>query len=145
MANFRSSANVKTNTPHSAEIVDIIDAVKGDTVFDNVPSQKIYRARLSQSVADVPVVTELFNNTGQTFTYSRLGVGQYVVTASGMFIDTASYYNTMIGFPRHDASGSVMYLERSGSDDYGLLSVYDDAAVLADDINQGYIEIILQQ
>lgn len=43
---------------------------------------KKYVADLYQSATDAPVATELYNDTGVTFTFEYLGVGQYAVIAN---------------------------------------------------------------
>lgn len=46
------------------------------------PIVKKYVAELYQSGTDIPVATELFNNTGVAFTYDRVTPGVYAVIAN---------------------------------------------------------------
>ena len=43
----------------------------------------VYTALITQAGADAPVATVLQNTTSGTFTYARIGGGDYTITASG--------------------------------------------------------------
>lgn len=68
------------DTPTESQFADLIDSSPNKT-DDGVP--KILRIKMNQSGTDDPVVNVLHNDFAPvTFTYTRVGVGDYRITAS---------------------------------------------------------------
>jgi len=60
----------------------------------SVAGTKAYIAGFDQTGTDDPVVTEIYNNTGATFTWARTSTGQYTVTASSAVLTSGkTFYN----------------------------------------------------
>ena len=60
----------------------------------SVAGAKAYIASFDQTSTDAPVVTEIYNNTGATFTWTRTNTGRYSVTASSAVLtENKTFYN----------------------------------------------------
>ena len=96
-----------TVTPDTNDLVLIVDtSVEGNptktatagsiALLDGtgISGKTAYIASFDQTGTDAPVVTEIFNNTGATFTWTRTGTGQYNITAnSAVFTAGKTFYN----------------------------------------------------
>jgi hypothetical protein len=137
--------DLKTNNPYYEVIKKIYEILRGAVEYDNVPSQKIWRAKLKQLTNAAPTITELVNTTGVTFGVSRTpGSGSYTITGSGMF-KTSSYLYTHLGMPQTASIGtsaSFASLRRSGSDNYGCLLTFNTASTLVGGWDELYVEVI---
>ncbi len=61
---------------------------------NNVAGSKAYIATWSQTGSGDPVPTEIFNNTGATFTWTRVSQGVYSIIASlAVFTASKTFYN----------------------------------------------------
>ena len=59
-----------------------------------ISGKTAYIASFDQTSTDAPVVTEIFNNTGATFTWTRTNTGRYSITASSaVFTAGKTFYN----------------------------------------------------
>jgi hypothetical protein len=115
----------------------------GATVYDNVPSEKIWRAKIQHLTGGNSVTTtELFNNTGVDFTVHRLGVGILQVTGSGMFT-TMSALNAQLGYPFSGSSRAMQAVFcRSGSNDVACLETYNVSGSCTEVYDDLYAEVI---
>ena len=50
---------------------------------------KSYVAKLNQTGTSAPIATEIYNNTGGTFTYTRVAHGTYMVSSSNIDLSNA--------------------------------------------------------
>lgn len=81
-----------STTPNSTKTftIDSVNAL----VPASVAGKKAYVAQWTQTTTNDPVPVEIFNNTGATFTWTRLGVGTYKITASSaVFTAGKTFYN----------------------------------------------------
>ena len=84
-----------STTPNSTKTftVDSINALAPTSVAGS----KAYVAKWTQTgsgVGDHPVPTDIYNNTGATFTWTRTGQGTYKITASSaVFTADKTFYN----------------------------------------------------
>jgi len=137
--------DLKKNTPYYEVMKKIYEVLRGEVEYDNVPSQKIYRAKLTQVTNAAPATTVLLNTTGKTVTVARnVGSGSYTITGSGLFAATSFMY-AHLGRPftaSIGTSASYACLRRSGSDNYGCLLTYNTASTLVGGWDDLYVEII---
>jgi len=96
-----------TVTPSGDDLVLIVDtSVEGNPTKtatassiasldgSGISGKTAYIASFDQTSTDDPVATEIFNNTGATFTWTRTGLGQYQITASSpVFTADKTFYN----------------------------------------------------
>jgi hypothetical protein len=60
----------------------------------SVAGSKAYVAKWSQTGSSAPTPTEIYNNTGATFTWTRISQGNYKITASSaVFTTDKTFYN----------------------------------------------------
>ena len=110
---------------------NFIEIINGSNVV------KDYAILISQSEVASPTVTELYNSLG-TVTVSRVGVGTYQFTSSGLFtIDKTVFPNDV----QQDKQGNLYILEQINVNTVQLKTyAYTDITVLADNVlNKKYI------
>ncbi len=81
-----------STTPNSTKTfsVDSINALAPTSVAGS----KAYVAKWTQTGSSAPTPTEIFNNTGATFTWTRISQGTYNITASSaVFTTDKTFYN----------------------------------------------------
>ena len=65
-----------------------------ETANSNVAGDAAYIASWTQTGFSDPVPTEIYNNTGATFTWTRVNQGNYLITASSaVFTASKTFYN----------------------------------------------------
>ncbi len=132
------------------QIRDIYNTLKASSSYADIPTCKIYRAYIQQGGAHYtasPTAAVIFNNTGVTPVYSRSSQGNYEVTASGLFYETASCYRATLSLPYVSGafSGSSAYAGRSGSNNYGYITVFNaSSSARCDQFDHLLYEIIVQ-
>ncbi len=129
------------------QIKDLYCILKATSSYSDIPGHKTYRALLSQQAVSSPTATVLFNNTGVTPAYKRSSMGNYEVTASNLFYETASCYRVSLPFPYQSGafSASAVYAGRSGSDNYGYITIFNaSSSARCDEFNNLFYEIIVQ-
>lgn len=78
-------SNDKKHVYKMSDIVETVSSTSG---------KKAYIAKWSQTGSSAPTPTEIFNNTGATFTWTRTGTGIYKITASSaVFTADKTFYN----------------------------------------------------
>jgi lipopolysaccharide export system protein LptC len=78
-------SNDKKHVYKMSDIVETVSSTSG---------KKAYIAKWSQTGSSAPTPTEIFNNTGATFTWTRTVQGTYKITASSaVFTADKTFYN----------------------------------------------------
>ena len=96
----------------------------------------VYSAQLTAGAGAVPTATVLQNTTGLTFTWSRIGSGQFVVTVAGTpFI--ANKFWAMVSAKGVDFPSVV----RTGDNTARVDNIVCSTAAAIDGITDGIIEI----
>ena len=147
MSTMSTKTTLKSNAPYYVVMQEILDALQGSTYYTNVPSQKVYRAKLVQNGVQGSAITAsvLQNTTGVTPVIAYVDTGSYSIKATGLFAAT-SYLNAHMGAYTASISGSAMaHLARSGSDGVGGLTVYNAnyPPTASDGFDPLFIEIVL--
>lgn len=156
MANSTASfspSSIHSNQPNYDDMVtmwnqinDLYNIIRGTSSYSDVPAQKRYLAILHQgdsSATQSITASVVFNNTGVIPTFTRSAAGHYPITASGLF-NTASVVRAYLPAPfmSGGSSASVVYAGRSGSDNYGYISTYNETASMVDQWSGLVLEII---
>ena len=115
------------------------------TNIDAILGYKSYSAMWTQQGTAAPVVTELQNNTGVTFTWARSQTGTYVVTASSaVLLSNKTFVNiqgSAYSSPPQDKSIIVQpSLLESNATTLNYRAIETDTTTLVDG-NSGWIEI----
>jgi len=115
------------------------------TNIDAILGYKSYSAKWTQQGTAAPVVTELQNNTGVTFTWARSQTGTYVVTASSaVLLSDKTFVNiqgSAYSSPPLDKSIIVQpSLLESNATTLNYRAIETDTTTLVDG-NSGWIEI----
>jgi len=100
---------------------------------------KKYVADLYQSATDAPVATELYNDTGVTFTFEYLGVGQYAVIAN-KDIFTGPYQQKVQVTIANQAPSIDIIIESSIVFYNAIIIVTSDAGIPSNDILGQYAQ-----
>ena len=142
MATMKPVSGLESNTPHYDELKEVMQSMQGNVYFTNVPSQKVYKAKLTQNgtLLSNPTASVLQNTTGQTVTFNAVNTGSYEVTGSGLFAAT-SYLNAHLGAIGSTGTEFVCSFQRSGSNDYGVIDVHDSSSVKVDGFDPLFVEI----
>lgn len=146
MGNWTAEANLSSsNIGEYREILrKAYNILTGASEYDNVPCQKIWRAKILQdTTAGTSSTTEIFNSTGVTITPCWNETGCVEITGSGVFAAT-SFMRAQLGYPHSGSEAEIVNIRRSGSDDYGLIQIYDLSGSLADAWDDLYAEVIMQ-
>ena len=98
---------------------------------------KVYAAILSQSGTNAPVVTELKNNTGATFTWTRFAVGQYRAQTN-ISVFTA---NKTVGIFTNGQTIQLNTVAERLSDTFYQLETAIGSVLSDDFLSNGYLEI----
>jgi hypothetical protein len=140
-----------TVTPESGDLLLLVDtSVEGNptktaTVDSinalaptSVAGSKAYVAQWTQTVGD-PTPTEIFNNTGATFAWTRTGTGTYKITASSAVFTTDKTFYNIQGAGSLAASQIVQPTSINTTEAlYRQIDVNSGATV---DGNSGWVEI----
>ena len=146
MGNWSAESNLSLSNAGSnvGAIQRAYNILTGASEYDNVPCQKIWRAKILHDTAlGTSSTTEIFNSTGVTITPRWNDTGSIEITGSGVFVAT-SYMRAQLGYPHSGSEAQQAHIRRSGSDDYGLIQVYDNSGSLADVFNDLYVEVVNQ-
>lgn len=100
---------------------------------------KVYAAILSQSGTNAPVVTELKNNTGATFTWTRFAVGQYRAQTN-ISVFTA---NKTVGIFTNGQTIQLNTVAERLSDTFYQLETAIGSVLSDGFLNNGYLEILI--
>lgn len=103
------------------------------------PGYKVYAAILSQSGTNAPVVTELKNNTGATFTWTRFAVGQYRAQTN-ISVFTA---NKTVGIFTNGQTIQLNTVAERLSDTFYQLETAIGSVLSDGFLNNGYLEILI--
>jgi len=117
--------NVNEDTP------DFALGVKGNEVVKMSTGRILYKVKPEQSGTDDPVFTTIINDTGETITVSRTGVGTYLVSGfNGLLAGNVEikYEGNQI-----DAGCSVKIFSATGTDNF-VIETYDETDTLADGV-----------
>lgn len=110
---------------------NFIEVINGNNIATE------YNALLTQSGVSSPIVTELYNSVG-TVSVSRVGVGTYEFTSSGLFTVNKTVFSNDV---QQDKYGNLYILEQINVNTIQLKTyTYTDITVLADNVlNNKYI------
>jgi hypothetical protein len=144
VAQMQAKTQLKSNSAYYDVMQEILNALQGSTYYTNVPSQKVYRAKLTQNgtLLSNPTASVLQNTTGVTPVFNAVNTGSYEITGSGLFAAT-SYMNAHLGAIGQTGTEFVCSLQRSGSDAYGVLDVHNSSSIKVDGFDPIFVEIVL--
>ena len=92
-------------------------------------SYKIYRALISQSGTNAPILTELENTLGVTLSTSRTGVGQYkLIAPSSIFLSGKTWTN----ISQFQLDGAAADISRSSDTELIVFGGLSSTLALAD-------------
>lgn len=94
----------------------------------------VYTALITQSGVSDPTVTELKNNTGATYTWSRTGPGEYEIQASANVFDAT---DTLVFGNIGENAKPDYFRWRVANVNLIEVTTYDENAVLTDGVLQG--------
>jgi hypothetical protein len=103
------------------------------------PGYKIYAAILSQAGTNAPVVTELKNNTGATFTWTRFATGQYRAQTN-ISVFTA---NKTVGIFTNGQTIQLNTVAERLSDTFYQLETAIGSSLVDDFLSNAYLEILI--
>lgn len=113
---FSTGAFVADVKHYFSKINEIIDYLN-NLVIPDAPTYKVYSALLNQADTDDPTANILENTLGGTLVWTRVGVGEYLATLNGLFLEnkvliliTANEGNQIIGGFRN--SNNDVYLSK---------------------------------
>jgi hypothetical protein len=105
----------------------------------SVAGSKAYVAKWSQTGSSAPTPTEIYNNTGATFTWTRISQGNYKITASSAVFTTDKTFYNIQGAGTLAASQIVQPTNINTTEaTYRQIDVTTGATV---DGNNGWVEI----
>lgn len=147
---YSTDTNISASDKLLGTDADNANATKNFTVgelktFVNDNGYKSYSAKWTQQGTAAPVVTELQNNTGVTFTWARSQTGTYVVTASSaVLLSDKTFVNiqgSAYSSPPLDKSIIVQpSLLENNATTLNYRAIETDTTTLVDG-NSGWIEI----
>lgn len=113
-------ADVKQYFTKINEIIDYLN--------NQVPAvnYKIYRALMTQTGGDDPVVTVLENTLGETITWLRDSTGIYSANSSGIFLQN----KTFLTINKSDYSGRQFSFYRADNDRLEVVTEYFDNLII---------------
>ena len=123
----KTTSGNQTNPTKNFTVGDVVNAGLGYTV---------YAALLTQTGTNAPVVTELKNNTGATFTWTRFATGQYRAE-SNISVFTAN--KTAAVFNLGCINGSATW--KRLSDTFFQIETGTTVSNLDSFLSNGYLEI----
>jgi len=103
------------------------------------PGYKIYAAILSQAGTNAPVVTELKNDTGATFTWTRFAAGQYRAQTN-ISVFTA---NKTVGIFTNGQTIQLNTVAERLSDTFYQLETAIGSSLVDDFLSNAYLEILI--
>ena len=103
------------------------------------PGYKVYAAILSQTGTNAPVVTELKNNTGATFTWTRFATGQYRAQTN-ISVFTA---NKTVGIFTNGQTIQLNTVAKRLSDTFYQLETAIGSSLVDDFLSNAYLEILI--
>ena len=117
-----------SNITKNYRIEDLADFVKG---------YKDYVFSFTQSGTNDPVITQLNNNTGLTFTFTRNSAGVFYLVPSSN-IDVNKVWVQVTG--GHHNTPSVLTIKDYLSNRYDIINV-DSTGNPVDDVDAGFVEL----
>lgn len=99
---------------------------------------KDYAFSFRQSSSDNPVVTELTNDTGLTFTFTREAAGIFYLVPSSN-IDISKVWVQVTG--GHHSIPSVLTIKGYSSNRYDIINVNSGTGNPVDDVDAGFVEL----
>ena len=117
-----------SNITKNYKIEDLADFVKG---------YKDYVFSFTQSGTNDPVITQLNNNTGLTFTFTRNSAGVFYLVPSSN-IDVNKVWVQVTG--GHHNTPSVLTIKDYLSNRYDIINV-DSTGNPVDDVDAGFVEL----
>ena len=117
-----------SNITKNYKIEDLADFVKG---------YKDYVFSFTQSGTNDPVITQLNNNTGLTFTFTRHSAGVFYLVPSSN-IDVNKVWVQVTG--GHHNTPSVLTIKDYLSNRYDIINV-DSTGNPVDDVDAGFVEL----
>ncbi len=99
---------------------------------------KSYEAKVTQSGADDPVAVVLYNNTGLTFTWSRIANGFYQVAPSTSFVDTSK---VLVLFTAAKRSNGITVLNDTNASEISFENIVTTSGPIPSGIENGNIEV----
>ncbi len=99
---------------------------------------KAYVFVFSQSGTSNPVVTELENNTGLTFTFTRSAAGDYHLVPSASF-DLSKTWAQVTG--GNTGSNTYLNIKNYETDLIAILNIESTTGNSIDDVTTGFVEI----
>ena len=124
----KTTSGNQTNPTKNFTVGDVVNAGLGYTV---------YAALVSQAGTAAPVVTELKNNTGATFTWTRFAVGQYRAQTN-ISVFTA---NKTVGIFTNGQTIQLNTVAERLSDTFYQLETAIGSVLSDDFLSNGYLEI----
>jgi len=107
-------------------------------IKDDILGYNVYTSLVTQAGVNNPVATELKNDTGTTFTWTRTGIGEYTITAAGPVFTNAK---TIVFLNPGENEDTTTTWERINNNTIDW-KVFDSAGVEIDDsITNGAFEI----
>lgn len=118
-----------SNITKNYKVEDLADFVKG---------YKDYVFSFTQSGSNDPVITQLNNNTGLTFTFTRQGAGIFYLVPSSN-IDVNKVWVQVTG--GHHNTPSVLTIKGYLSNRYDIINVNSGTGNPVDDVDAGFVEL----
>jgi len=118
-----------SNITKNYKVEDLADFVKG---------YKDYVFSFTQSGTNDPVITQLNNNTGLTFTFTRQGPGIFYLVPSSN-IDVNKVWVQVTG--GHHNIPSVLTIKGYLSNRYDIINVNSGTGSPVDDVDAGFVEL----
>lgn len=110
--------------------------------LDDIRGYKVYTALLTQSGTDAPVATVLENTLGGEVVWSRLDIGRYYATLTGVFTENKTYVDCKQIFSAPEVHyTSVNYKESSLPDNIMIYNFDSTNDGVIDGIDLARIEI----
>jgi hypothetical protein len=99
---------------------------------------KSYEAKVTQSGSDDPVAVVLYNNTGLTFTWSRIANGFYQVAPSTNFVDAGK---VMVLFTAAKTPNGITVLNDTNESEISFENIVTTSGPISSGIDNGNVEI----
>ena len=137
-----------TVTPENGDLLLLVDtSIEGNPTKTATVSSvsslvqkgyKDYVFSFTQSGTNDPVVTELSNDTGLTFTFTRQGSGIFYLTSSSN-IDISKVWVQVTG--GHHNIPSVLTIKGYTNNRYDIINVNSGTGNPIDDVDAGFVEL----
>ena len=127
---------IGTKVTNTGTVINPTKTFRVQEVVDAALGYKVYTAQLTAGAGVAPTATVLQNTTGLTFTWTRIGVGNFVATVSG----TPFMANTVwaMAAAKGPEFPSVV---RTSDNTARVDNINCSSAVAVDGITEGFIEI----